>query len=105
MQTSKQQFNQYKEELRNKKTPGDAGQTKSGVEVRHERLRSSKELVLSFYHLLQGQRKAVFFSLITLTFSTVLTLIPPAATKFVVDFVLGDKKIPEIWRSDRKSVV
>ena len=99
MQTSKQQFEQYKKELDNKQTPGDAGQTKSGVEVKRERLRSSRELIVNFYQLLKGQRRAVLFSLMTLTVSTLLTLLPPVATKFVVDFVLGDQQVPEVWRT------
>ncbi len=36
----------------------------------------------------------VALSLATLTVATVLSLIPPAATKFVVDYVLGGKPLP-----------
>lgn len=35
------------------------------------------------------------FSLSTLTVATLLALLPPAATKFVVDFVLGGRALPE----------
>ena len=99
MQTSRQQFEEYKQELEQKQTPGDAGQTKSGLDVKHERLRTSRELISSFFQLLKGQRRAVIFSLMTLTVSTIMTLIPPAASKFVVDYVLGDQKISETWRT------
>ena len=34
-------------------------------------------------------------SLATLTVATLLALIPPAATKFVIDYVLGGKPLPE----------
>ena len=34
-------------------------------------------------------------SLATLTLATILALIPPAATKFVVDYVLGGKPLPD----------
>ena len=44
--------------------------------------------------LLGDQRPAVFFSLCTLSISTVLGLFPPLATKFVVDNVLGKKPLP-----------
>ena len=74
------------------------GQTKSGVHVKRERVRSSRELIRSFFELLRGQRFPVFFSLLTLTFSTLLSLIPPAATKFVVDYVLGDQTVPAKWQ-------
>jgi ATP-binding cassette subfamily B protein/subfamily B ATP-binding cassette protein MsbA len=36
----------------------------------------------------------VALSLVTLTLATVLALIPPAATKFVVDYVLGGRPLP-----------
>jgi ATP-binding cassette subfamily B protein/subfamily B ATP-binding cassette protein MsbA len=52
------------------------------------------ELIRCFLDLLRGHRASVAFSLFTLTISTVLALIPPAATKFVVDNVLGREPLP-----------
>ena len=52
-------------------------------------------LVRSFLRLLHGHGRSMLLSLITLTISTVLALLPPAATKFVVDYVLGGKPVPE----------
>ncbi len=60
----------------------------------HRRDRGTWSLIASFYELLAGQRAALTSSLLTLTFATVLALIPPAATKFVVDYVLGGKPLP-----------
>lgn len=40
-------------------------------------------------------RGQVVFALATLTISTILGLVPPAATKFVIDYVLGDKPTPD----------
>ncbi len=54
------------------------------------------ELVRSFLKLLRGHRGAVLLSLATLTAATTLALIPPAATKFVVDYVLTEKPLPAI---------
>ena len=56
--------------------------------------RSTRELVTAFFKLLRGHRRAISLALATLTVATVLALIPPAATKFVVDYVLGDRPIP-----------
>jgi ATP-binding cassette subfamily B protein/subfamily B ATP-binding cassette protein MsbA len=53
------------------------------------------DLVWSFLRLLKGHRAAMVFALGTLSVATVLALIPPAATKFVVDSVLGGKPLPE----------
>ncbi len=45
--------------------------------------------------MLRGQRTGVVWALATLTVSTVLGLLPPAATKFLVDNVLGGQPISE----------
>jgi ATP-binding cassette subfamily B protein/subfamily B ATP-binding cassette protein MsbA len=52
-------------------------------------------LIRCFLGLLKGQRTAVVIALSTLTIATFLALIPPAATKFVVDYVLTDHPLPE----------
>ena len=57
--------------------------------------RSSWELIKSFLGLLRGQRRTMAFALATLTVATLLALVPPAATKIVVDYVLGDQPLPE----------
>ncbi len=60
-----------------------------------QRDRSSWHLIMDFLGLLRGQRRAMAFALATLTMATLLALVPPAATKIVVDYVLGDKPIPD----------
>ena len=57
-------------------------------------MRSTSELLVSFLRLLKPQSRAISWSLLTLTCSTALGLIPPAATKFIVDYVLGEEVIP-----------
>lgn len=58
------------------------------------RERSARELIFSFLKLLRPHRGALIASLATVTLATGLSLVPPAATKFVVDFVLADKPLP-----------
>jgi ATP-binding cassette subfamily B protein/subfamily B ATP-binding cassette protein MsbA len=83
--SSREQFNQYRAESFARSThPRD----------HHRRDRSTWSLLANFYHLLRGQRLALALSLVTLTFATLLALIPPAATKFVLDNVLGGKPLP-----------
>ena len=53
------------------------------------------QLVRAFLNLLKPHRVAISFSLATLTVSTLFALIPPASTKFVVDYVLSDVVMPE----------
>ena len=85
--SSRQRFSQ----LRHRQKSGG----NQSVASRHQRCeRSTRELVSAFFHLLRGYRPAIALSLGTLTAATILALIPPAATKFVVDYILGDRPIP-----------
>jgi ATP-binding cassette subfamily B protein/subfamily B ATP-binding cassette protein MsbA len=83
--TSRTQFERYKGEFL----------SRNGQPHEHQRRdRSTWALVRSFFGLLRGHWPAVTISLITLTIATLLALIPPAATKFVVDYVLTRKPLP-----------
>ncbi|WP_417390166.1 ABC transporter ATP-binding protein [Gimesia sp.] len=85
--SSRQQFEEYKEEFL------EAHSTSRGKPA-VKRDRSSWELVKSFLGLLKVHRGAMILSLLSLTVATLLALIPPAATKFVVDYVLDKKPLP-----------
>jgi ATP-binding cassette, subfamily B, bacterial len=87
-ETSRVQFERSKDE------------TKSGSGGHHskqstDRDRSSWELISSFLRFLRPHRAAVIMSLATATLATGLALVPPAATKFVVDYVLVEKPLPD----------
>lgn len=56
--------------------------------------RSAWQLIKSFLSLLGSQRRSMVFALSTLTVSTLLALVPPVATKVIVDYVLGDEPLP-----------
>ncbi|QDT90347.1 ABC transporter ATP-binding protein [Gimesia algae] len=86
--SSRQQFEEYKEEFLEVQTAAQGKQSKT-------RDRSSWELVKSFLSLLKVHRRSMILSLLTLTVATLLALIPPAATKFVVDYVLDKKPLPK----------
>lgn len=58
------------------------------------RQRSAWQLLGEFWRLLRGQRGDVVFALSTVTIATILGLAPPAATKFVIDNVLGAAPLP-----------
>lgn len=60
-------------------------------------MRSARELIRKFLTLLKGHRRALVFSLATLTVSKLLSLVPAASTKFIVDYVLTDNPIPAAW--------
>jgi ATP-binding cassette subfamily B protein/subfamily B ATP-binding cassette protein MsbA len=86
--SSRHQFNEYRNEFHH----GNGSARGVGGKRRE---RSAWTLVGDFFRLLRGHRGPIIFSLATLTAATVLALVPPAATKFVVDYVLGGKRLPE----------
>ncbi len=85
---SRQQFNEYRDTLH--KPRGD----KTGGHHSKRRDRSSMGLIRSFFGMLEGHRLSVAVALSTLSIATLLALIPPVATKLVVDSVLGDTPLP-----------
>lgn len=87
--SSRQRFEQFKRDLAAGATDAKQPQRKN------QRDRSAWSLIRNFFGLLHGQTAAIVWSLGTLTFATILSLIPPAATKFVVDYVLGGRPLPD----------
>jgi ATP-binding cassette, subfamily B, bacterial len=61
---------------------------------RKKRTRSFFKLVKQFWALLEGHRRALFFALLALAISTLLSLIPLYGTKIVFDSVLRDNPLP-----------
>lgn len=84
--SSRKKFEEAKEELTN---PSEAARNKKRTD------RSSWELIKNFFQLLRGQRSSMTVALATLTVSTLLALVPPATTKVIVDYVLGDEQLPD----------
>lgn len=99
--SSRVRFRAYLEELRKSnyaRPKGDSGRGMHGRAIgsdKSTRLRSAWELIRRFFHLLRGHRSALAVALCTLTLSKLLSLVPPASTKFVVDYVLTDNPLPE----------
>jgi ATP-binding cassette subfamily B protein len=60
------------------------------------RHRSVRELIRVFWTLLGGVRWTVAVALAAITISAALRLIPPAATGFALDHVLGHRQMPDL---------
>ncbi len=73
----------------------------SGRHGRRGKSRSSRQLIGEFLSLLGDQTGSVVFALCTVACATLLGLLPPAATKFLVDYVLGDQILPQNWLTRR----
>ena len=94
--SSRQRFENYKQEFlsRDKNSENDRDSSDKKRQRKSQRDRSSWTLVREFLNLLRGHRGSIIFSMSTLTIATILALIPPAAVKLVVDYVLTSKPLP-----------
>lgn len=100
---SSSRFAEYRRQIRerkNSKEPveshphGAAGGPSAASRKLGEKQRKFGELFVRFWGLLRGHRTPVVIALATLTVSTILRLVPPAATKVVIDSVLTDPPKP-----------
>ena len=91
---SRQRFDAYRKKVRQKLLPKGSIHSTGDSRAAKDRVRSSWQLVLRFLGLLVPYRRQVIFALLTVTASTILGLLPPAGTKFVIDFALDGKPLP-----------
>jgi len=99
--SSRALYRRYVEDLVRRRKSGQHVQTDELGKPRHRgRSRTASELLRAFWRLLGSERKPVLVALGTLTIATLLALVPPAATKFVVDYVLTDQPLPA-WLTAR----
>ena len=91
---SRQRFDAYRDKVRQKKLPKGGVHSTGDSRAAKDRVRSSWQLVLQFFKLLKPYRRQLIFALSTVTASTVLGLLPPAGTKFVIDYALDGKPLP-----------
>jgi ATP-binding cassette, subfamily B, bacterial len=100
--TSRRRFSQYLEELIRRRKAGEldvAPLPHGRPRPSAPRNRSFWTLLAAFWGFLKGQRLGLGFALATLSVSTLLKLLPPAATKIVIDNVLGGQPITSPWLS------
>jgi ATP-binding cassette subfamily B protein/subfamily B ATP-binding cassette protein MsbA len=93
---------EYRRDLRNRLAASDNGQPTGhgyhgGSRDSKPRQRTFWQLFWRFLDLLSGQYWTMGVALATLTVSTLLMLMPPAATKLVIDYVLPGKPLPHEW--------
>ncbi len=91
---SRQRFDAYRDKVKGKKLPKGGIHSTGDSRAAKDRVRSSWQLVFQFLKLLKPYRRQVIFALFTVTASTMLGLLPPAGTKFVIDFALDGKPLP-----------
>ncbi len=92
IESSRNRYRRYRAERRGRRG-GPRPDDEPGQRPRH---RSFRVLLREFMRLLGKERRRIAVSLATLTVSTLLGLVPPAATKVVVDYVLMDNPLPPL---------
>lgn len=92
--TSRQRYEEYRQELVRRRLEADAGTRHADKPLKPPPQRSSWQLLREFWRQLAGHQGQVVFALATLTVSTLLGLVPPAGTKLAIDHVLTDPPRP-----------
>ncbi|MFM7921704.1 MAG: ABC transporter ATP-binding protein, partial [Planctomycetaceae bacterium] len=80
--------------MRLRQLPGGSVHSVGEARSARDRVRSSGTLVREFLGLLRPYRRSLALALVTVTISTLLGLLPPAGTKFVIDYALSGRPLP-----------
>ena len=92
---SRPRFEQYRLNVKLKKLPKGGIHSSGDARSATDRVRSAWELVWRFFQLLSPYRRQVFWILVSLTVATLIGLVPPAGTKFIIDYGLNGRTLPE----------
>lgn len=91
---SRRRFERYRQKVRAKLLPKGSIHSTGESRAARDRVRSSWQLAREFFGLLRPYRWKIRLTLISVTISTLLGLLPPAGTKFIVDYVLNGVPLP-----------
>ncbi|MFV2069375.1 MAG: ABC transporter ATP-binding protein [Pirellulales bacterium] len=102
-QSSRSRYREYREQRRAPNRPR-SGRPVAEIDAESPGKESAREprtfsqLLRELIGLLRGQWNMIAFAMGTLTVATLLKLVPPAATKLVIDCVLDDHPLPAVLR-------
>ncbi|MFN9036544.1 MAG: ABC transporter ATP-binding protein, partial [Planctomyces sp.] len=92
--SSRQRFFVHRQKVRQRQLPGGSVHSVGESRAAKDRVRSTGTLVREFLGLLRPYRSSLILALATVTVSTLLGLLPPAGTKFVIDYALTGRPLP-----------
>ncbi|MCH2161155.1 MAG: ABC transporter ATP-binding protein/permease [Phycisphaerales bacterium] len=110
---SRRRFDQYVQQLRENRRQARSERThvtRQGTVRSSRRNRPALKLLGVFLKMLGARRRAMVYALAFLTFATLLSLAPPAATKLVIDYGFSKEPlspsisrwVPEFWGVDNE---
>ena len=92
---SRPRFEQYRLKFTHKSLSRGSVHSSGNARSTKDRVRSAWELVWRFFQLLSPYRRQIFWILVSLTAATLIGLVPPAGTKFIIDYGLSGRTLPE----------
>jgi ATP-binding cassette subfamily B protein len=99
--SSRRRFIDYQqkltEKLKRKPDPKEQDTGEAKDLRKRVRTRSAWELIKAYLGIITPFKWAVAVALAAVTVSTLIKLIPPAGTKIIVDYVLGEKSLEGVW--------
>src|SRR5271167_3878473 len=95
--SSRLRFEQYRQKVKQQELPKGAIHSSGDSRSAKDRVRSATQLVWHFLRLLIPYRFQTFWILLSATAATLIGLLPPAGTKFIIDYGLSHKSLPEPW--------
>ena len=93
---SRSRFELYRQKVKRKQLPKGGIHSSGEARSAKDRVRSANKLVWQFFKLLLPYRQQIIWILVSLTVSTLIGLLPPAGTKFIIDYGLSGKPLPEL---------
>jgi ATP-binding cassette subfamily B protein len=95
--TSRLRFERYRRQVKRKALPKGNIHSSDDGRTAKARVRSATQLVRHFLRLLIPYRRQTFWILVSATAATLIGLLPPAGTKFVIDYGLNGNPLPDPW--------
>ena len=95
--SSRLRFEQYRQKVKQQELPKGGIHSSGDARSAKDRVRSATQLVWHFLRLLIPYRFQTFWILASATAATLIGLLPPAGTKFIIDYGLSHKPLPEPW--------
>lgn len=94
---SRLRFERYRQKLKRSELPKGSFHGTGESRSSKDRVRSSTQLIGQFLRLLIPFRRQVIWILVSVTASTLIGLLPPAGTKFIIDYGLSGRPVPKLW--------
>ncbi len=94
---SRSRFELYRKQVKRKELPGGSIHSTGDARRPKDRVRPAGQLVWQFLRLLLPYRQPVIWILVSVTVSTLVGLLPPAGTKFIIDYGLSGKTLSAAW--------